>query len=75
MVLLVDDTQHNGQEGYTEDVVAVCEETSTSDQNGAYMVPAEGGLVDFGESKTSALIWVLNMLLQVSVLLKREVGM
>lgn len=68
MVLLVDDTQHDGQEGHAEDVVAVREETGTSDQNGAHMVPAEGGLVDLGKSKASALIGIFDMLQLISIL-------
>jgi hypothetical protein len=56
IVLLVDNTKHDRQEGDTEDVVAVCEETSTSDENGANMVPAERRLVDFSERETTTLV-------------------
>jgi hypothetical protein len=58
---VVDNTQHDGQERNAEDVVAVGEETCTSDQNCADMIPAERRLVDFSERKTAALVGVLDM--------------
>jgi hypothetical protein len=61
VVVLVDDTQHDGQKGHAEDVVTVREETSTGDQDGANVVPAKGSLVDLRESEASSLIGVLDM--------------
>jgi hypothetical protein len=61
VVVPVDDTQHDGQEGHAEDVVGVREETGTGDQDGAHMVPAKGSLVDLRESEASALIGVFNV--------------
>jgi hypothetical protein len=59
--VLVDDTQHDGQEGHAEDVVAVRKKTGTGDQDGSHMVPAERSLVDLREGEASALIWVFDM--------------
>lgn len=59
--MLIDDTQHNGQERNTEDVIAVGEETCAGYQDGANVVPAEGRLVDLGEGKTTALVRVLDV--------------
>jgi hypothetical protein len=39
--LVVDDTQHDGQERHAEDVVAVREETSAGHENGADVVPSK----------------------------------
>ena len=60
-VVPVDDTQHCGDQTDGEDVVGISEETDTGDHDGADVVPAKGGLVDLGESKPSALIWVRDM--------------
>lgn len=41
--------------------VHICEETDARHHGKANMVPTERGLVDFGESHTSAFIWIRNM--------------
>ena len=61
VVVLVDDTQHDGQERHAENVVAVGKETGAGDKNGSDMVPTKWRLVDFSESKTSSLIWIFDM--------------
>jgi hypothetical protein len=65
--IVVDDTQHDGQQRDTEDVIAVCEETGAGHEDGADVVPAKGGLVDFGEGEAAALVGVLDVLWSVSV--------
>jgi hypothetical protein len=60
--VLVDNAQHDGQQRDTEDVVAVCEESCAGNEDGADVVPAKGGLVDFGKGKTPPLVGVLNVL-------------
>ena len=60
-VLPVNNTEHVGDETNGEDVVGIGEETDTSDDDGADVVPTELGLVNLGESKTSALVWVDNV--------------
>ncbi len=37
------------------------EETNTSDHNGSHMVPAEGSLVNLGQSETTTLVGVGDM--------------
>ena len=49
------------QERYDEDVVGVGKETDTGYNTSSYMIPAERGFVDFSESKSSALIGILNV--------------
>ncbi len=58
---VVDDTEHERQEGDGEDVVRVGEEADAGDDDGADMVPPEGGSVDLGESETAALVDVLDV--------------
>ena len=58
--MLVDDTQHDSQQRHTEDVVAVGEEASPSDQDSTNVVPTKRRLVDLGEGKSSTLIGILN---------------
>jgi hypothetical protein len=41
--------------------VRICEETDACHHGKTNMVPTKRGLVDFGESHTSALIWILDM--------------
>ncbi|KAH9822789.1 dnaJ homolog-like protein subfamily C member 21 [Teratosphaeria destructans] len=53
-----DDAEHRGHEADGEDVVGVGEEADAGDQDGADVVPAEGGLVDLGEGETTALVGV-----------------
>ena len=57
-VVPVDDTQHGGNQVDGEDIVGIGEETNARHDNGAHMVPAEGSLVDLGESKSSTFIGV-----------------
>jgi len=52
---------HGRQERNDEDVVGIGKETNTSHNASSYMVPAKRGLVDFRESKTSALIGIANV--------------
>lgn len=59
--MLVDDAQHDGQQRHAEDVIAVGEEASAGDQNGADVVPSKGGLVDLGEGQAAALVGVLDV--------------
>jgi hypothetical protein len=59
---VVDDTQHDGEQRDTEDVIAVCEETGAGDEDGADVVPAKGGLVDFSQGEAAALVGVLDVL-------------
>lgn len=54
-------SQHVRDETDGEQVVGIGEETDTSDNNGANMVPAERSFVDFSESKSTALIWILDV--------------
>lgn len=54
----VDNAQHLHDQVDGEDVVGISEETNTSDYDGADVVPAEGGLVNLGESETAALVGV-----------------
>ena len=60
-VLPVDDTQHVGDETDGENVVGISEETNTSDDDGANVVPAERSLVDLSESESAALVGVFDM--------------
>lgn len=61
VAVLVDNTQHDGQERGSENIVLICEETNTSHNNGSDMIPAKGSLVDLCKSKSAALIGVLDM--------------
>ena len=56
VVLLVNDTQHDGQKRDTKDIITVCEETSAGNENGADMVPAKGCFVDLSERKTATFV-------------------
>jgi hypothetical protein len=58
---VVDNAKHEGQERDGEDVVRICEEADASHDDGADMVPSEGGTVDLGEGKTPPLIDILNV--------------
>lgn len=60
-VLPVDDTKHSSHDTNGEDVVGIGEETDTSDQTGADMVPAERSLVNLSERESAALIGVGDM--------------
>lgn len=42
-------------------IVGIREESNTSDHTSSHMVPAKGSFVDFGESKTTTLIGVLDV--------------
>jgi len=42
-------------------IVGIREEADTSDDDGANMVPAEGGLVNLGESETTTLVGISNV--------------
>lgn len=61
MVVLVDDAQHDAEQGHAEDVVGIGEESSAGDQDGANMIPAKGSLVDFGQGQTTTLVGVLDV--------------
>ena len=50
----IDNSQHARDQIDGEDVIGICEEAYTSDHNSANVVPAKGGLVDFGKGKTTA---------------------
>lgn len=53
--------QHGGNDTNGEDVVGIGEETDTSDEDGANVVPAEGGLIDLRERKSASLVGVGNV--------------
>ena len=65
VVVLVDDTQHDGQQRNTEDVITVGEETSSGDENSANVVPAKGCLIDLSKRQSSALVRIFDMSLVV----------
>ena len=54
-------SQHVRDKTDSEQVVGIGEETNTGHDDGANMVPAERSLVNFGKSKSSALIWILDV--------------
>jgi hypothetical protein len=56
--LPVDHAEHCCYNADGEDVVGISEETDTSDENGANMVPAERRLVDLCEGEATALVGV-----------------
>ena len=58
---VVDDAEHEGQEGDGEDVVRVGEKADASDHDGAYVVPPNGGSVDLGECEAPPLVDVLDV--------------
>jgi hypothetical protein len=55
----------NGATQFHRGLLYICEETDSSYNNGANMIPAEGSLVDLGERKASALIGVCDMCLEL----------
>jgi hypothetical protein len=57
-----------------KDVVSIREETNTSDNDGAHMVPAERSLVDLSESETAALVRVGDMSIVVVEVVKGSVA-
>ena len=57
----VDDTQHAGDQTDSEDVVRIREETDTSYNNGANVIPAKWRLVDLSKRETTALVRVFDM--------------
>ena len=60
-ILPVHNTQHGRHQIDGKDVIGISEETDTGHDDGADMVPAEGSLVDFGKSKASSLVGVLDV--------------
>lgn len=60
-VVPVNNTEHVGHQTNGEDVVGIGEETDTSDENGADVVPSKGSLVDLGERETATLVRVDDM--------------
>lgn len=61
VAVLVHNTQHDGQERGSEDVVLIREETDTGDNTGAHMVPSERRLVDLREGQPTTLVGVLDV--------------
>lgn len=61
---IIDNSQHGREERYGEDVVRICEEANTRNQDGPHVVPAEGGLVDFRQGETTSLVGILDVNLQ-----------
>ena len=59
--MLVDNTQHDGQQRHAEDIVAVGEETSAGNENCSDMIPAKWRFINFRKSKASSLIGVFDM--------------
>lgn len=57
----VDQAEHLSGQVDGEDIVGIREEADTSDDDGANMVPAEGGLVNLGESETTTLVGISNV--------------
>lgn len=58
---VVNNSQHCCEERDGKDIVRVREEADSGHENGSHMVPAEGGLVDLGEGKTTPLIGILDV--------------
>ncbi|KAI6755845.1 hypothetical protein HG531_004951 [Fusarium graminearum] len=55
---IVDDAEHDGQHGDTEDIVRVSEETDTCDDACSNMIPSKGSLVNLCKGETATLIGV-----------------
>lgn len=54
-------SKHIGDQTDSKQIVGIGEETDTTDNNGSDMVPAERGFVNFSESESSALVWILDV--------------
>jgi len=61
VAVFVDNTQHDGQERGSEDIILICEETNTGYNNSTDMVPAKGSLIDLRKGKSSAFVGILDM--------------
>ena len=60
-LLPVDDPQHGGDQIDREDIVGIGEEADSCHDDGTNMIPSKGGLIDLGQSKTSAFIGVSDV--------------